>query len=97
MSVDFGGPVVKDKLWFYGSYGRNDIRVFRLDQTFDKTVLSSYTAKVNWQAGANDMVSVFWFLGDKTKVGRSGAAPGLQHLEGTLWDQGGQYPSPSAT
>ena len=93
VSVDVGGPIVKDKLWFYGSYGRNDIRVFRLDQTFDKTVLSSYTAKVNWQAGANDMVSVFWFLGDKTKVGRSGAVPGVQHLEGTLWDQGGQYPS----
>jgi hypothetical protein len=24
---------VKDKLWFYGSYGKNDIRVRRLNQT----------------------------------------------------------------
>jgi hypothetical protein len=93
VTVDIGGPIAKDKLWFYGSFGRNDIRIFRLDQTFDKTVLSSYTAKLNWQAGANDMVSVFWFLGDKSKVGRSGAGGALQHLEGTLWDQGGQYPS----
>lgn len=92
-SFDLGGPIVKDKLWFYGSYGRNDIRIRRLDQSFDKTVLSSYTAKVNWQAAANDMVSAFWFLGDKTKVGRTGAAGALQHLDGTLWDQGGQYPS----
>jgi hypothetical protein len=93
VSFDLGGPVVKDKLWFYGSYGRNDIRIFRLNQAFDKTLLSSYTAKVNWQAGANDMVSVFWFNGDKEKVGRSGAAGALTHLDGTLWDQGGQYPS----
>ncbi|HXQ24966.1 MAG TPA: FecR family protein [Candidatus Acidoferrales bacterium] len=25
-SPDLGGPLVKDKLWFWGSYGRNDIR-----------------------------------------------------------------------
>ena len=32
-------------------------------------MLSNYTAKLNWQAGANDMVSLFWFLGDKTQDG----------------------------
>ena len=36
-SFDLGGPIVKDKLWFYGSYGKNDIRVRRLNQTPDKT------------------------------------------------------------
>jgi hypothetical protein len=93
VSFDLGGPIVRDKLWFYGSYGRNDIRIRRLNQSFDKTLLSSYTAKLNWQASGSDMVSAFWFLGSKSKVGRTGAAGGVEHLDGTLWDQGNQYPS----
>ena len=79
--VNLGGPIVKDKLWFYGSYGRNDIRVLRLTQTFDKTLLKNYSAKLNWQATGSDMVSAFWFLGDKTKIGRAGSAPGLAQLD----------------
>lgn len=91
-SFDLGGPIVKDKLWFYASYGRNDIRIRRLDQTPDKTLLKNTTAKVNWQASQNDTLSLFWFLGAKEKIGRSGAFGAFQHLDGTLWDQGGQYP-----
>ena len=41
---------MKDKLWFYGSYGDNDIRITRLNQTPDKTLLKTYNAKLNWQA-----------------------------------------------
>lgn len=91
-SFDLGGPLVKDKLWFYASYGRNDIRIRRLDQTPDKTLLKNTTAKINWQASASDTVSVFWFLGAKEKIGRSGAFGAFQHLDGTLWNQGGEYP-----
>jgi hypothetical protein len=87
-SFDLGGPIVKDKLWFYGSYGRNDIRIVRLNQTADKTLLKNYSAKLNWQASQSDMVSAFWFLGAKEKIGRAGAAPVGQALEGTLWNQG---------
>ncbi|HSB85394.1 MAG TPA: TonB-dependent receptor plug domain-containing protein, partial [Ilumatobacteraceae bacterium] len=90
-SAEFGGPILKDKLWFYGSYGRNDIRVVNLNQQRDKSVLTNYSAKLNWQASTNDMVSAFWFLNDKTKIGRLGAAGSLAHLEGTRWDQGNAY------
>ena len=27
---DLGGPIIKDKLWFYGSWGKQDIRLVRL-------------------------------------------------------------------
>ena len=46
---DLGGPIIKDKLWFYGTYGKQDIRLQRLTGTHDKTLLPSYNAKLNWQ------------------------------------------------
>ncbi len=39
--VELSGPLVKDKLWFWGSYGKNDIRIRRLNQTKDKTILKN--------------------------------------------------------
>jgi len=89
MSFDFGGPILKDRLWFYIGYGRNDIRVLRLTQTQDRTVLENYTAKLNWQASAKDMVSLMWFQGEKSKYGR--ATVSLQEADSHLWDQGGAY------
>ena len=91
-SADLGGPIVKDKLWFYGSVGENDIRIRRLTQSQDKTRLTTSNAKLNWQPSPNDMVSLFWFQGGKEKIGRTGAAGSLVHLEGTLWDQGKAWP-----
>jgi hypothetical protein len=92
VSFDLGGPLLKDKLWFYGSVGKNDIRIRRLNQTADKTILENYAAKLNWQAGDSDMVSAFWFNGVKKKFGRAGANGALTYLDGTLWDQGGISP-----
>ncbi|MEO8360336.1 MAG: carboxypeptidase regulatory-like domain-containing protein, partial [Vicinamibacteria bacterium] len=66
---DIGGPVIKDKLWFYATYGKQDIKLCRLDGTVDATLLPSYNAKLNWQAGANTMVSGYYFVGKKQKFG----------------------------
>jgi hypothetical protein len=70
--VDFGGPLVKDKVWFWGSYGKQDLRIVRLNQSKDKTLLKNYNAKLNWQISPANVFSAFWFLGDKTKLGRPG-------------------------
>jgi hypothetical protein len=87
---ELGGPLVKDTLWFYGTWGRQDIRLVRINQTADKTKLTSYNAKLNWQASPDDMVSVFYFNGDKTKEGRDPGL-GVQAENSFLWDQGGNY------
>jgi hypothetical protein len=90
-SFDLGGPILKDKLWAYASWGREDIRIKRLTQTRDKTELITKTAKLNWQASAKDLVSAFWFLGSKVKVGRSPGS-GLQEADSFLVDQGDLFP-----
>jgi hypothetical protein len=90
-SFELSGPIMKDRLWFWGSYGKEDIRVKRLTQTQDKTVLITKAAKVNWQMSQKDMISAFWFLGSKIKIGRSPGS-GLQETSSFLVDQGDLFP-----
>ncbi len=87
---DLGGPIIKDKLWFYGTYGKQDIKLCGINGSPDDTLLPSYNIKLNWQASANTMVSAFYFLGSKQKLGRS---PGTGYVEqdGILWDQDNAY------
>jgi hypothetical protein len=87
---ELGGPIIRDKLWFYGSWGKQDIRLVRLIGTADKTALNSYNVKLNWQATRDTMVSGFFFDGVKEKIGRS---PGTGLLEPSefLWDQKNAY------
>jgi hypothetical protein len=87
---DLGGPIIKDKLWFYGSYGKQDIKLLRLTNTKDDTLLPSYNGKLNWQATSNTMVSAFYFLGSKQKFGRSPGS-GLSEEDGFLWNQDNAY------
>lgn len=87
---DLGGPVLKDKLWFYFTYGKQDIKLFTLTQTKDDTILESMNAKLNWQASSNTMVSAFWFDGKKKKFGRL-AGFGLNTPESFNWNQDNAY------
>jgi hypothetical protein len=91
---DIGGPILKDKLWFWASWGKQDIRLVRsAGALIDKTILKDQTVKVNWQAGSSDMVSAFWFLGDKQKFNRApGACAGCVEPSSATWNQSDAFP-----
>lgn len=75
---DLGGPIIRDKAWFYGSYSIQDVRlVRRAGALVDRTQLKNPTVKVNWQATRNDMVSFLYFDGFKIKDGRSPGVSGI--------------------
>jgi hypothetical protein len=89
---DLGGPIFRDKAWFWGSYVKQDIRLVRSSgNLIDKTVLKTTNLKGNWQATSKDMVSVLWFLGAKEKVGRGTGRATFEPPSAT-WNQGNNYP-----
>ncbi|PYR23701.1 MAG: hypothetical protein DMF98_17855 [Acidobacteria bacterium] len=75
---DLGGPLLKDRAWFYGSYSIQDIQlVRRAGALIDRTKLKNPNVKLNWQATKKDTVSGLYFDGFKIKEGRSPGISGI--------------------
>jgi hypothetical protein len=76
---EFGGPIVSDRAWFYGSFSNQDIRlVYRTTPgVVDRTELNDPNLKLNWQATKKDLVSFLYFDGYKTKDNRSPGTTGI--------------------
>jgi hypothetical protein len=69
---DVGGPIFKDRAWFYASLSQQDIKVYRRSTSaVDRTKLRNPQVKVNWQATGRDLVNFTFFNGYKLKDGRS--------------------------
>ena len=76
--AEFGGPIFKDKAWFYGSFSTQDVRlVRRAGALVDKTELKDPNVKLNWQATSKDLVSFLYFDGFKIKRFRSPGTAGI--------------------
>ncbi|HEX4954909.1 MAG TPA: TonB-dependent receptor [Thermoanaerobaculia bacterium] len=92
--VEAGGPVVKDRVWAWGSYGVQDIDLLTLagvrgstgPGSHDTTKLESWAAKVNAQLSDSNSLTAFYHYGDKIKSGRN-ASP-LRPAP-TTWNQSG--------
>ena len=82
--VEVGGPVVKDTLWLWGSYGRDQINLVVPPNLLDRTTLEDFNAKLNWQIVPSNAFDVWYLRSDKIKFGRSA---GPTRPQPTTWDQ----------
>jgi Carboxypeptidase regulatory-like domain len=72
--ADLGGPIVRDKLWFFGAYNH-----FKIDKVVsgvpeelatDLGVFDNYTGKGTWKAGTNNTIIGYYQAGRKQKPQR---------------------------
>jgi hypothetical protein len=81
-----GGAAIKDKLWFWGSYGVQDIDLIAAGGDADQTVLENTSVKVNGQVSNSNSAVASWNNGNKRVFGR-GAGP--TRATETTWNQRG--------
>src|SRR3954470_2156817 len=91
--AELGGPIVKDRLWVWGSYGKQKVNLLTIANVSDKTDLKTYNGKLNAQIASNNSATAFILNSDKTKVGRNA---GPTRPQETTWDQGHFGPKPTA-
>jgi len=88
---EVGGPILKDHIWAWGSYGQQDVSVQTLptalapDGLTDKTKLPTWNAKLNAQVTASNSLTLFGENNSKQKQGRNA---GPTRTLPTAWDQG---------
>ena len=86
---DLGGPVVRNRWWAWGSYGRTNSTLFTINGDPDATKLENVALKSNAELTPRIRPEFLFFRGNKEKHGR-GASP-LRAPE-TTWDQSGPTP-----
>jgi hypothetical protein len=79
-----GGPIIKDKLWWWGAYGVQDIFVYTITGNKDQSLLNNYNIKINAQVLANNRFEALVTSGAKEKFGRNSslAKPEGDHQTG---------------
>lgn len=76
-----GGPLLKDKAWFWGSWGVQDIQTLTVFGAKDDTLLSTFTGKLNLQIFPQNRLELFAFGNKKYKYGRG---PSTSNPLGTI-------------
>jgi hypothetical protein len=93
VGFELGGPLVKDRLWVWGSYAKPKIHLKTINDFDDETTLEDWNVKLDGQLTPSNSATAFAWQSDKVKLGRN-AGP-LRPQE-TTWDQSKFGPSPTA-
>jgi hypothetical protein len=91
--AEVGGPIIKDRLWIWGSYGRQKVNLLTIADVSDKTDLKTENVKLNAQILPSNSATLFYFNSDKVKIGRNA---GPTRPQETTWDQGHFGDKPTA-
>ncbi len=87
--VNAGFPLVKDKAWFWGSYGVQDIKADTILGTPWDMLLTNMAFKFNFQLIPQNRIEVFMHAGNKEMWGRSATTANPEGLyQGTLYHFG---------
>jgi hypothetical protein len=82
--AEIGGPIVRDRLWVWGSYGKQEVDLLTISDVSDFTELETANVKLNAQIAANNSATVFGLNSDKVKTGRNA---GPTRPQETTWNQ----------
>jgi len=85
--INLGGAIIKEKLWWFGSWAIQDIHKRTETNVEDATWLVSGYGKLNFQLG-NTSGDFHISYDAKKKWGRTQLSPSQQDM-GSLWDQDG--------
>ena len=88
--LQVGGPIIKDKLWFWLGYGVQDIRKLTINGYPDLPKLEGINAKVNFNISRNNRAELAILRNRKTYLGRGASASNPPE---TTRDQDGRSPS----
>lgn len=87
--ADIGGPLMKDHLWIWASYGKSDINNIVVGGQTDSTELEDFNSKLNFQIGQKNSGVLHFWTNDKLKFGRGAGparAPAATHDQTTPQD-----------
>ncbi|MEO6235837.1 MAG: carboxypeptidase regulatory-like domain-containing protein [Vicinamibacterales bacterium] len=71
---ELGGPVLKNRVWAWGAYGKTHVDIITIGGTHDRTELKDSSFKGTGQLTSGVRANYTFFRGDKQKFGR-GAGP----------------------
>jgi hypothetical protein len=91
--AEIGGPILRDKLWFWGAYGKQNIDILTAtvlngSRFRDKTQLKNENLKLNAQPLASNSLTAVDQYGAKIKLGRNVSTTRLPE---TAWNQNNTY------
>jgi len=91
--AEVGGPIIKDRLWVWGSSGRQKIALLTIADVADKSDLKTANLKFNAQFAPSNSATLFALNSDKVKIGRNA---GPTRPQPTTWDQSKYGDDPTA-
>jgi hypothetical protein len=96
--VEAGGPVIRDRLWGWGAYSKQNIDLLSATlltngvRFVDATELETFNGKMNAQFGESNSFSLAAMIGNKIKIGRN---VGPTRAPETAWNQDSSYDGPT--